>query len=294
MIKKEKIKISYSHYSSYKECGHRYLLENILNHHQFIPSIYAYFGDAIHDSLRRGVEHELNQEERINNFKFIFKNKCEEKLKDHIDYESVDTFIEQGIEILKLIPTEQLSKKYIFIGAEYILEENLYEDYYFVGIIDLILKNKKTNKYIIIDWKTSTYEWDIEEKKMDKTLLSQMKFYKYFYSIKNNIPLENIDCKYVVLSRFKEKDNPKSDYGKMQNVEIDSGDGEIKECLEDLAKTTRDIFIKKIFKKAKLQGNKKACYYCPFKENLKLCNNNYSDNYESLLKKINENHASSC
>jgi hypothetical protein len=264
-------KISYSAYSLYKNCGHRYYLENIIEAPDFIPSIYAYFGDAMHDSLRKGVEHSLNEEERINNFIYVFKKLVMDNLQNHSEFAKLKEFTEQGIEILKIVPTERLSEKYIFIGAEELVVESMYKNYSFIGFIDLILKNKLTGKYVIIDWKTSTFPWDVKQKKSDKTFISQMMFYKYFYALKKNIPLQDVDCKYVVLNRLK-KSGDKGGYGAIQNVEIDTDESVMEEALEDLAKITRDIFIKKVFTKAKLEKRKDSCKYCPFNKNYKLCN----------------------
>ena len=256
-------KISYSAYSLYKNCGHRYYLENIIEAPDFVPSIYAYFGDAMHDSLRKGIEHSLNEEERINNFVYVFKKLVMDNLQDYPDFVKLKEFTEQGIEILKIMPTERLSEKYVFIGAEELIVEPMHGNYSFVGFIDLILKNKLTGKYVIIDWKTSTFPWDVEQKKSDKTFMSQMMFYKYFYALKKNISLQDIDCKYVVLNRFKGLSD-KDGYGAIQNVEIDTNELLMEEVLEDLAKTTRDIFIRKVFTKAKLEKRKDSCKYCPF------------------------------
>ena len=86
MTDSKKTKISYSKYSLYKDCGHRYYLENIIEAPDFIPSIYAYFGDAIHDSLRKGIEHKLNEEERINNFIYVFKKLVMDNLQGYPDF----------------------------------------------------------------------------------------------------------------------------------------------------------------------------------------------------------------
>ncbi len=265
-------KISYSTYSLYKNCGHRYYLENVIEAPDFVPSIYAYFGEAMHDSLRKGVEHGLNEKERINNFVYVFKKLVMDNLQGYPDFIKLKEFTEQGVEILKIMPTERLSEKYIFIGAEELIVEQMYENYSFVGFIDLILKNKLTGKYVVIDWKTSTLPWDIEQKKSDKTFMSQMMFYKYFYALKKNIPLQDIECKYVVLNRLKGLSD-RDGYGAIQNVEIDTNESLMEEVLEDLAKTTRDIFIRKVFTKAKLEKRKESCKYCPFNKNYKLCNN---------------------
>lgn len=272
-------KISYSAYSLYKNCGHRYYLENVIEAPDFVPSIYAYFGDAMHDSLRKGIEHSLNEEERVNNFVYVFKKLVMDNLQDYPDFVKLKEFTEQGIEILKIMPTERLSEKYVFIGAEDLIVEPMYGNYSFVGFIDLILKNKLTGKYVIIDWKTSTFPWDVEQKKSDKTFMSQMMFYKYFYALKKNIPLQDIDCKYVVLNRLKGLSD-KDGYGAIQNVEIDTNEPLMEEVLEDLAKTTRDIFIRKVFTKAKLEKRKESCKYCPFNKNYKLCNNEKVQNLD--------------
>lgn len=276
--------MSYTHFSLYKECGHRYLLENIIEQDESLPTIYSLFGDAIHDTLKKGVENSLNEEERVNNFKYVFTKLVKDYLIETQEYNKLEIFTKQGIEILKLIPTERLSEKYVFIGAEHVISETLFKNYIFVGFIDLVLKDKNTGKYVIIDWKTSTAPWDIESKLKDEVFLSQMKFYKYFYAKKKRIPLKDIECKYIVLSRYKEKNNEESGYGHIENVEIETDEQSIESVLEELAKTTRDIFIKKIFTKAKLEKRKNACYFCPFKDSHMFCN----DDKEQYLKILDD------
>lgn len=276
--------MSYTHFSLYKECGHRYLLENIIEQEESLPTIYSLFGDAIHDTLKKGVENGLNEEERINNFKYVFTKLVKDYLIETQEYNKLETFLNQGIEILKLIPTDRLSEKYIFIGAEHVISETLYKNYIFVGFIDLVLKDKKTGKYVIIDWKTSTAPWDIENKLKDEVFVSQMKFYKYFYAKKKRIPLKDIECKYIVLSRYKEKNNEDAGYGHIENVEIETDEQSIEIVLEELAKTTRDIFIRKIFTKAKLENRKNSCYFCPFKDSHMFCN----DDKEQYLKILDD------
>lgn len=276
------IKMSYSKYSRYKECGHRYYLENVIESTEFVPSIYAYFGEAIHDSLRKGVEYKLDESERINNFTYMFKKSVMDNMKDYPEINMLEEFTNQGIAILKIIPTERFSEKYVFIGAEELIVEPMYGNYFFIGFIDLVLKEKSTGKYVIIDWKTSTYPWNVLNKMEDNIFMSQMMFYKYFYSSKKNIPFDDIKCKYVVLSRFKDS-NRKNEYGHIQNVEIDTSEHLVENVLEDLAKTTKDIFVKKIFTKAKLENKKESCKYCPFKDSYQLCNNSKNQKIDLTL-----------
>jgi len=71
---------------------------------------------------------------------------------------------------------------------------------HFIGFIDVLLKDKTTQDYIIIDLKTSTRGWN-KYQKNDKVKTSQMLLYKKFYSDKYDIPLDKIKVEYQILKR---------------------------------------------------------------------------------------------
>ena len=74
------------------------------------------------------------------------------------------------------------------------------EGVHFIGFIDVLLKDKTTQNYIIIDLKTSTRGWN-KYQKTDKVKTSQMLLYKKFYSEKYDIPLDKIKVEYQILKR---------------------------------------------------------------------------------------------
>ena len=78
--------------------------------------------------------------------------------------------------------------------------------------------------------------------------MSQMRFYKYFYSTKYSIPIELIDCKYVVLNRLKMKNCPELGFGEIQSVDIFASEEHIKYSLEMIS----NVVSKQSFSKSKI------------------------------------------
>lgn len=277
-----KIHISFSEFSKYLECPHRHLIDKYLKLTPDETSIHLIFGNSIHLAIELGVKEKLSLVDRIARFKEDFIKNMRENLINHESYKEVDNYVKQGEHILKSLNIEKIGEKYDIIGVEIILYENLYKNFYFKGFIDLVLKSKTENKYLIIDWKTSTASWDVSKKKKDKIFIAQMRFYKYFYARKFNVPIDNIDCKYIVLNRLKSKQLPDLGFGEIQPVEIFSTIEDIEKSLVMLAESMEGIHIKKEFLKAKLNNRKQSCFFCPLKNNEKLCNSD-PDQYKKLL-----------
>lgn len=285
------IHISFSEFQKYMECPHRHLIEKYLAIEEQPPSIHLFFGSTIHEALEFSLKKNLGLKKRIELFKSSFKREMDEKLYDSPDYKNVNEFILQGENILKSISLKTLNKKYEIIGIEEPLYENLFGIYYFKGFIDLIVRNRKTGKYIIIDWKTSGEAWDLEKKLKDEIFVSQTRFYKYFYGRKHNIPFDKIECKYVVLNRLKNKKNPYSGFGELQNVPMSFNTKDIEVSLDKLIEVIKKIHINKTFPKAKLIGDKRNCFFCAYKQDHPLCNMSSTQDRSLLIEhgKITEN-----
>jgi len=282
-IAKENIHISFSEFQKYVECPHRHLIEKYLAIAEQPPSIHLFFGTSIHSALEHGFRDKINLEQRIEHFKTMFQKEMDEKLSNSKEYKNVGEFIKQGENILKILSVELLAEKYEIVGIEEKLYEQLHDNYFFKGFIDLIVKYKDQDRYIVIDWKTSGEAWEVDKKLKDEIFVAQMRFYKYFYARKFNVPFENIECKYIVLNRLRNKRNPYSGFGRLQPVNMNFNPQEIEQSLELMVKTIRDIHINKLFPKAKLNGGLKGCTFCPYKQGHELCNMNPLQ-YEDLLK----------
>jgi len=279
----DKIHISFSEFSKFQGCGHKHLIEKYLKLFEEPPSIHLIFGNSIHKAIELGIKNKSDIEERVKVFREDFTKEMMDKMHESPDFIHMQNFRNQGENIIRYLSTEGIIKKYEIIGVEYSLYEPLFGQFYFKGFIDLIVKDKKTGRYVIIDWKTSGEEWDVNKKKKDPIFMSQMRFYKYFFSRKENIPMEEIDCKYVVLNRLKNKNLPLNGFGELQEVKIYANNMDIEESLRLLAQSMKLIHIDNEFEKAKLIGKKGNCYFCPHKNNLSRCNGDKMQ-YLQLLK----------
>ena len=285
---KSKIHISFSEFSKFQGCGHKHLLEKYLKIVEEPPSVHLIFGNSIHKAIEIGIKDKSDIEKRVEIFKEIFTKEMLDTMQNYPDFRLLNDFRIQGENIIRYVSTEKILKKYEIIGVEYSLYEHLYGPFYFKGFIDLVVRDKETGRYVIIDWKTSGQQWDVSKKKKDKIFLSQMRFYKYFYSKKSGVPMKDIDCRYVVLNRLINKNIPDGGFGKIQPVEIYSDLNDIEESVKLLAESIKSIHIDNSFLKAKLIGQKGNCFFCPHKNNIGLCNQDINQ-YLHLLKESRQN-----
>ena len=277
--------ISFSEFSLYSECGQKHLIFKYLALDIQEQSIHLFFGNAIHEAIEAGVKNNLEKEQRAKYFADKFKKDMMDNMLHDKQFKDVEDFIEQGRNILLILDTEVLLKGYQVVSVEEPLYEVIYKKFHFKGFIDLIAYNPATDKYLIIDWKTSGEEWDIDKKKKDEIFLCQMRFYKFFWGRKSKTPLEKIECKYVVLNRLKDKKNTSKGFGKIQIVDINSTENEIIESLSRLGETLKNIHVEKVFPKVKITGNERySCMFCKYKGGIHpLCNGKYNQ-YVELLK----------
>lgn len=281
----DKVHISFSEFSLFNQCGHRHLLEKYLGIIQQPPSIHLYFGNAIHAALEHSLKNHVNINDMISFFRDTFTKDMMDNMKETSDFKNeFYNFLEQGEQILKILDLENITKEYEIVAIEEALYENLYLHYFFKGFIDLVVRHKITKRYKIIDWKTSGADWDIKKKKKDEIFLAQMRFYKFFWGRKNNVPLDEIDCGYIVLNRLTNKKNPKSYPGRIQEVEVEAKADEIKISLEKLANTIKMIHIDKNFPKIKHISGTSGCIFCPLKGGSHPLCNSSDKQYKSILK----------
>lgn len=282
----DKIHISFSEFNLFNQCGHKHLIEKHLKLIDSQLTINLFFGNAIHYAIEKSLKDSIGLSKRVDYFKRAFTKDMLDYMKDEPGFQDeLREFLSQGEELLNTLSIEDIFKKYKIISVEEPLFEHVYGEFYFKGFIDLVVQNRENDRYVIIDWKTSSKKWNIKKKMSDKYFLCQMRFYKYFWARKNNISLDDIDCEYIVLNRLNNKKNSNSGCGEIQNVEINSTKEEIYQSLESLARTIENIHINKKFAKVKHIGNEFiGCMFCRFKGGKHpLCNNNKNQDKQLLL-----------
>ena len=286
----DKIHISFSEFNLFNQCGHKHLVEKHLKLTEQSMTVHLFFGNAMHAALEKSLKDSIGLNRRVDFFKRTFTKDMLDYMKDEPGFQQeLKEFLKQGEDLLNELSVEDLFKNYKIVSVEEPIFEHVFGEFYFKGFIDLVVQDRKTGKYIIMDWKTSGQKWNVKKKLSDEAFLAQMRFYKYFWARKNKISLDDIDCEYIVLNRLKNKKKPESGCGGVQNVEVKSTKEEIYESLENLARTIESIHVNKIFPKIKHIGNEfLGCMFCSLKGGRHpLCNNNKNQDKQLLIENKN-------
>lgn len=283
---KKKIHISFSEFALFNQCSHRHLLEKHLAIIQQPSSIHLYFGNAIHESIENTLKKDWRIEETVGFFRTTFSKDMLDNMKGTFEFKNeFENFLSQGEQIIRILDLDGIFKDYELISIEEAIYENIYRNYYFKGFIDLVVRHKITGRYKIVDWKTSGTSWSLPKKMKDNIFLAQMRFYKFFWGKKNNISMSEIDCRYIVLNRFKVKKELKTIPGEIQIVDVESTNEEIKASLEKLAITVKMIHIDRKFPKIKhITNSTNSCFFCPLKGGRHPLCNNSKVQYKSILR----------
>jgi hypothetical protein len=226
----KKKKVSYSQFSNWYDCRHRWYLDNVKGLKKFEDSVNTCFGTAIHEAIQLYVESLYTKGAKVadgHNLQEVFtiafrremdkavENGCKTKDKTVATVETQGfsyteaqfaEFAEDGANILEafLNMTNRMkyfpSTRYEFIAVEEEILMPVKHNVDFIGYIDIVLKEKNSGRYRIIDIKTSTRGWNKYQKE-DQKKLSQVLLYKAFYSRKYNVPIGLIDVEFFIVRR---------------------------------------------------------------------------------------------
>lgn len=207
----KKNRVSFSQYSTYLKCPHKWYLDYVKNMRVRDDNINTTFGTAIHHAFQTYLTSLYNESVSIADsldVKKLFLDKFNEEIKKVKDVkeEEFTDFIFDGNDIidtfckssnrLKHFPT----KEYELVGIEIPLEIPIKNNVEFVGFIDIVLKEKNKEFYRIIDFKTSSSGWNSYMKE-DPAKLAQLYLYKSVYSKKFNVPLNSIEVEFFIVKR---------------------------------------------------------------------------------------------
>lgn len=254
--------ISFSEYRLWLTCPFKHYVQKVLGLQE--PSNeFLIFGSALHGAIEEIIKKKPNKIVWSKVFeKYLVLESNEVVLNSYFGR----IFGNQGAAILKELNFFERYKGWEIVGVEMEMYEPLYIDgeheVFFKGVVDLILK--KGDKILILDWKSAFKPWDIEKKKQDKTFFGQLALYKHFYSTKFNVPLENIETRFVALAR---------DPINVQQYNIELSSEFMEFILNDIVQVAKNIKSTDPLKltKARADINSKfACTNCFY--NKKHCN----------------------
>jgi len=265
--------LSFSEYRTFSECPMKHFLDKVLQ----VPSPKndsLIYGSAIHDSLEEIAKEKVYDKNLWKDIavKQLIAQTSESYVKGYFG----KSLIDQCHNSLLAFDFWERFKNYEVISIEELMFEPLVEvdgiPIYFKGLNDLGLRHKKTGRTLIVDYKSANKPWDIKKKQEDETFFGQLVLYQHFFSIKHNIPREEIDCAFITLPREKPKEIQKFSVGISEEYRSF--------IFNDIKKVAKQIlYMDPTFrekKKITSGPNSFACFYCEHNLNKRkegLCDN---------------------
>lgn len=283
---KVKRSVSYSQYSVYKQCPHRWYLDYAKGLRENKPSIHLIFGTALHETLQHylKVMYDVSAAEADKiDLPAYFKDRLKQLYKENSTAghfstsQELSEFYEDAVAILDYVKRKRnlyfKKKNTTLVGIEVPISGPVTEAVQSIGMkgfIDLILYDKVTGKYTIYDIKTSTKGWSDYEKK-DQVKVNQILLYKRFFSVLRKVPEDKIDVQFFIVRR-RINENLEFIPKRVQEFIPAHGTGKVNKAIEDLqafvheAFTSEGEYREKIYPK-----NVDKCKYCPYIDRRDLC-----------------------
>ena len=283
--------ISHSQISIYKSCPYRWKLQYVDKTRKFSDNIHSVFGKAIHTSIQGYLDvmygqsivkaNELDLEKTFQE-SFMEEYNKSYKSNNKIHFSSaveMREFYDEGVEILRFFKKKRgryFSKKgWSLVGCEIpiVIQPNRrFNNVLYMGYLDIVLYHKDTNRFHIIDLKTSTRGWGDREKK-DIGKVAQIIAYKSYFASQYNIPIEDVTVEFLVLKRklIENCDFPQT---RIQSFIPASGKNKIKQS-QDIV----DAFLNECFNESgsirereyPKTPEKWSCTFCPYSDDEELC-----------------------
>jgi len=283
--------ISYSQMSMYRQCPHKWALMYKEGHKRFTSSIHTVFGTAIHETIQHYLDEmyaksaaaadRIDLEEYFNE-RYIeeYKEQMKANKGEHFSSpEEMREFYEDGLDIIRYFKKKRgayfTKRKTYLVGCEVPLLLNpipSHPNTLYTGYLDVVLYNENTEKFTIIDIKTSTRGWTDKNKK-DEEKQYQLLLYKTFFSQQYNIPIEDIDVEFLITKR-KLYENTEFHQKRFQQYKPPAGRIKLSRAKTAIQKFINECFAVKgdiLERPYDKNPSKWNCGFCPYKDDEKLC-----------------------
>ena len=255
--------ISYTQFSLWSECPHKWKLQYIDKIKQ-PPNIYFSFGTAMHETLQEYLELMFNKgQQHADEFDAHsdFQERFTRLYKDDVDTRmggkhfatkaQLIEFSNDGLEIIDFFlryRQDHFHKHgWKLLGIEMPILLAPHEDYpnvKLMGKLDLVMFDETLHRVVIWDIKTSTRGWTKYDKE-NKIKTSQMVMYKRYFAEQYDVPVDNIDVRYFIVKR-KIPANPRYPIMKsrIQKFEPSSGKTTQNKLVKNVKRFIEDVFVK--------------------------------------------------
>lgn len=280
--------ISYSQYSLYANCPRRWKLDYLDGLRKYEQNINTIFGSAFHHTIQEYVNTLLTDSVKNAEHMDLLGLLKESMFKEYQQAltkngnvhfstpKELAEFYDDGVAIINYFRKHRTqffnSKHHELVGIELPLRVELNENLDFIGFIDVIIKDKRDDEYIIYDIKTSTSGWN-KYQKADQSKTAQLILYKEFYAKQFGVDADNIRVEYIIVRR---KINPDLEFApkRIQTFAPSSG----KPTRNRVTKSLNEFIENCFTQEGEYNPNNNypametsACNYCPYKTNNDLC-----------------------
>ena len=274
--------ISYSQLSMYTQCPKKWALQYRDGHKIREQSIHMTFGTALHETLQMYLDVMYNQS-AVKADELDLETDFETRLRDcyadaykqnkgehFTDAPTLREFYSDGVEIINYLRKNR--RKYFskrgwwLVGCEVpiVLAPNPHlPRVKYMGFLDVVMYNETTNKFIIIDIKTSTRGWNDKAKK-DKSKQHQLVLYKKFFAQQYNVPIDDIDIEFFIVKR-KLYESQDFVIKRIQQFRPPSGKTSVNQATKSLNEFLDNCFTSEGFNEKDMPAlTNNNCKWCPY------------------------------
>ena len=279
--------ISYSQFSIWSSCPHRWKLKYIDKKEPYQASIHTVFGTAFHETIQSYIKtmYEVSGAAADKmDLKTLFEtNFRNEYVKEYTSSgghftsaEEMGEFFDDALAILHWIQKRRNKlftiRNMKLLGIELPLVLKMGNNLYFQAYIDFVLYDEDLKKIYIYDIKTSTRGWGDKERK-DESKIAQILLYKEYFAKQFGVEVDSIEVEFFIVKRkiWEESEYP---IPRVQSFKPASGKNKRSQTVERFQKFIEDCFDEsgkyKIKSYIKNVGES-SCKWCPFADKPDLC-----------------------
>ncbi len=279
--------VSYSQYSMWSSCPHKWYLTYVENKQPYQASIHTVFGTAFHETLQEYITVMYNESgaaaDRIDlealfqeKFREVYSKEYKAMGTHFSNAEEMGEFFNDGITMLSWIKKNRNKlftiRKMKLLGIELPLLLKIANNIYYKAFIDFALYDEDLKKVYIYDIKTSTRGWSDSEKRDDQKV-AQVLLYKEYFARQFGWDVEQIEVEFFIVKRkiYEQAEYP---IPRLQSFRPASGKNKRKQAIDNFEAFTKDCFNKigepQIKSYLKNVGES-SCKWCPYADKPELC-----------------------
>ena len=208
--------ISYSSLSTYNKCPKLWELQYLRGEVPFKQNIYTCFGTAMHETIQEWLtvmyHDKVKAANDINKHQLLYSNmikaykqgKAQNGHEHFSNQDELTKFWIDGKHILDFLEKKRggyfSTRNMMLAGVETLLYQEIKPGVVFKGLVDLVFYHPNTDRWTIMDIKTSTSGWRDAQKK-NPNLTAQVILYREFFAKQFGIDKDKIEVEFFIVKR---------------------------------------------------------------------------------------------